>query len=607
MRIGANYLGDKGCEFVVWAPLLNKVELKIISPEERTVPMDRDRFGYWNAVIEDISPGTLYLYRLGSDKERPDPASYFQPSGVHEHSQVVDHNSFEWKDETWRGMHLSRLIIYELHVGTFTPEGTFESVIPRLDELRDSGVNAIEIMPIAQFPGERNWGYDGVYPFAAQNSYGGPEGLKKLVNECHKKGMAVVLDVVYNHVGPEGNYLRDFAPYFTDKYRTPWGDAINFDDAYSYGVRNFFIENAIYWFKNYHIDALRLDAVHAIYDMSAKHFLEELAERVEGFSKQEMREFYLIAESNLNDVRMIRPRDLGGYGIDAQWCDDFHHSLRVLITGDRSGYYVDFGTVENLVKSFREGFVYSGRYSEYRKRNFGNSSKGRPGEQFVVFTQNHDHIGNRILGERLSSQISFEGVKLAAGVVLLSPFVPMLFMGEEYGEETPFLYFVSHSDPDLIEAVREGRKEEFRAFKWKEEPPDPQSEETFLKSILNWEKRKEGKHKILLDFYKTLISLRREIPALTNLDKDSLDACGFEKEKVVLMRRWKGDSHIFSIFNLNDSDQKVKVPSSGGEWKKILDSSDKVWSGPGAILSEKLNPGDKVTIRGLSLALYKKE
>ncbi|HEX3034753.1 MAG TPA: malto-oligosyltrehalose trehalohydrolase [Thermodesulfobacteriota bacterium] len=607
MRIGANYLGDKGCEFVVWAPLLNKVELKIISPEERTVPMDRDRFGYWNAVIEDISPGTLYLYRLGSDKERPDPASYFQPSGVHEHSQVVDHNSFEWKDETWRGMHLSRLIIYELHVGTFTPEGTFESVIPRLDELRDSGVNAIEIMPIAQFPGERNWGYDGVYPFAAQNSYGGPEGLKKLVNECHKKGMAVVLDVVYNHVGPEGNYLRDFAPYFTDKYRTPWGDAINFDDAYSYGVRNFFIENAIYWFKNYHIDALRLDAVHAIYDMSAKHFLEELAERVEGFSKQEMREFYLIAESNLNDVRMIRPRDLGGYGIDAQWCDDFHHSLRVLITGDRSGYYVDFGTVENLVKSFREGFVYSGRYSEYRKRNFGNSSKGRPGEQFVVFTQNHDHIGNRILGERLSSQISFEGVKLAAGVVLLSPFVPMLFMGEEYGEETPFLYFVSHSDPDLIEAVREGRKEEFRAFKWKEEPPDPQSEETFLKSILNWEKRKEGKHKILLDFYKTLISLRREIPALTNLDKDSLDACGFEKEKVVLMRRWKGDSHIFSIFNLNDSDQKVKAPSSGGEWKKILDSSDKVWSGPGAILSEKLNPGDKVTIRGLSLALYKKE
>ena len=401
MRVGANYLGDTRCEFFIWAPLLNKVELKIVSPEGNVVSMDRDRLGYWRAGVEGISPGTLYLYRLDSERERPDPASYFQPSGVHEPSEVVDHGAFSWKDESWKGIHLSRMIIYELHVGTFTPEGTFKSIIPRLDELIDSGVNAIEIMPIAQFPGERNWGYDGVYPFAVQNSYGGPDGLKNLVNECHKKGVAVILDVVYNHLGPEGNYLPEFAPCFTDKYKTPWGRAINFDDAYSDGVRNFFIENAIYWLKNYHIDALRLDAVHAIVDAGAKHFLEELAERVEEFSKQEMRKFYLIAESNLNDSRVIKPRELGGYGIDAQWCDDFHHSLRVLITGDRSGYYVDFGDIENLVKSFREGFVYSGRYSEYRKRNFGNSSKGRPGGQFVVFTQNHDHIGNRIFGERL--------------------------------------------------------------------------------------------------------------------------------------------------------------------------------------------------------------
>lgn len=628
MRIGANYIGDGVCEFTVWAPLLNSVELKIVSHEERRrvqspgfLPMERDESGYWRTVIGDASPQTLYLYRLDGEKERPDPASHFQPYGVHSPSQVVDHGSFIWEDGGWMGIDISRMIIYELHIGTFTEEGTFDAVIPRLDDILHIGINTIEIMPVFQFPGDRNWGYDGAYIYAVQNSYGGPYGLKRLVNECHKKGIAVVLDVVYNHVGPEGSYLRDFGPYFTDRYKTPWGSAINFDDAYSDGVRDFFIENAIYWFKNYHIDALRLDAVHAIFDMSARPFLQELAERVKGFSRDEGRDFYLIAESNLNDARVIKPVELGGYGIDAQWSDDLHHSLHTLLTGESEGYYVDFGQVGHLVKSLREGFVYSGEYSKYRKRRHGNSSKDRPGKQFVVSSQNHDQIGNRMLGERLSTLISFEGLKLAAGVVLLSPYIPLLFMGEEYGEENPFLYFVSHSDPDLITAVREGRREEFKAFNWKGEPPDPQNVETFLRSKIEWDKRRDGSHRVLLDFYRNLIRLRKEMPVLSNLNKENLDAWGLEDQRVVFMRRWEdGDGgHVFSIFNFNRLDQSLRGHFPEGKWKRVLDSSDRIWNGPGTLLPEEIGPvgfgedpmktntGFEITIRGLSFVLYKRE
>jgi maltooligosyltrehalose trehalohydrolase len=615
MKIGANYLGDGKCEFVVWAPFLEKIELKVILPVETRhavsplLPMEKEKSGYWRIIVNNVSPETLYLYRLEGKKERPDPVSHFQPNGVHEPSQVVDHASFEWQDENWNGIPLSELVMYELHVGTFTQEGTFDTIIPRLDEIRDVGINAIEIMPVAQFPGERNWGYDGVYIHAVQNSYGGPDGLKRLVNECHKKGTAVILDVVYNHLGPEGNYLWDYGPYFTKKYKTPWGEAINFDGAYSDEVRTFFIENALHWFKNYHIDALRLDAVHSIFDMSAKPFLQELAETVEEFSREEGREFHLIAESNLNDTKVIRPRELGGYGIHSQWSDDLHHSLHTLLTGEDEGYYVDFGKVEQLVKSFNEGFVYSGQHSRFRKRRHGNSSKDRPAHQFVVFSQNHDQIGNRMLGERLSNLISFEGLKLAAGVVILSPYVPLLFMGEEHGEESPFLYFVSHFDPDLIEAVRRGRKEEFESFNWKGEPPDPQSVETFLRSKINWKKRKEGKNKVLLDFYKRLIELRKKIPALSELNKDNLDVWGLEEEKIMFMRRWKdgSESHVFSVFNFNKSDMSLRISLPERRWKKVLDSSEKMWNGPGILLPDELNSGDEITIRELSMALYERE
>ncbi len=561
MKIGANLLRDHKSEFVVWAPFVKNVELQVFSGNNTALPMKRDASGYWGIITDVVSPGDLYLFRL-DNKERPDPASYFQPTGVRGPSQVIDHQSFHWTDLNWKGIPLSEMIMYELHVGTFTQEGTFDAIIPRLDELTVSGVNTIEIMPVAQFPGERNWGYDGVYAFAVQNSYGGPDGLKQLVNACHQKGISVILDVVYNHMGPEGNYLRDFGPYFTDRYKTPWGEAMNFDGPYSNEVRNFFIKNALYWFENFHIDALRIDAVHGIFDMNAKHFLKELAEAVRDYSRIKGREYYLIAESDLNDARVIQPGEKGGYGLDGHWCDDFHHCLHTLLTNELDGYYMDFGRTEHLAKSLREGFVYSGQYSRFRKRNHGSSSKDIPPERFVVFSQNHDQTGNRMNGERLSSLVSFESLKLAAGLVLLSPYIPLLFMGEEYGETAPFLYFVSHSDEHLINAVREGRKKEFASFNWGKEPPDPQNPETFHLSRLNWEKRYTGNGKILLDFYKTLIRIRKEIPALANFNRNCLEVKFDEEKKVIIVKRWKDNNSLLSIFNLGRRDAEYELDVS---------------------------------------------
>jgi maltooligosyltrehalose trehalohydrolase len=582
------------------------VKLKIVSPEERIISMTGDAQGYWRTTAGGVAPGTLYFYRLDESTDRPDPASSSQPQGVHGPSQVVDHSAFRWRDARWQGIAPENMIIYEVHVGAFTQEGTFDAVIPRLDELRQTGINAIEIMPVAQFPGERNWGYDGAFPFAPQNSYGGPEGLKRLINACHRARMSVILDVVYNHMGPEGNYLGSYGPYFTEKYRTPWGNAINFDDAYSAEVRNYFIENALFWFSRFHIDALRLDAIHAICDMSATHILQELSEAVSHYSDQQGRKFYLIAESDLNDARVTRPRSLGGYELDAQWSDDFHHSLRAMLTGEDAGYYEDFGNIHQLAKAFGEGFVYSGQYSEHRKRNHGSSSKNVPGRQLVVFSQNHDQVGNRMLGERLSALVPFDALKLAAGAVLLSPYVPMLFMGEEYGEESPFLYFVSHGDLDLIAAVRKGRREEFQSFKWQGEPPDPQSMETFLQSKLKWQARTEGRHKTLLGFYKELIRLRRNIPALASLNKNDLEVSTMGEE-TLLMRRWHEESHVFCIMNFAGSDVSFQADLPEGSWKRTLDSADEAWGGPGSSLAGRITRGQQVTVRPLSIALFELE
>ncbi len=578
----------------------------ILSPQQRVIPMERTGQGYWRAFADNCYPGTQYLFSLDKKIERPDPASHFQTEGVHGPSQVIDHQQFVWEDGGWQGIPLQDLIIYELHIGTFTPQGTFDSAVARLEELQDLGINALNVMPVAQFPGDRNWGYDGAYPFAVQNSYGGPEGLKRLVNACHKRGMSVILDVVYNHLGPEGNYLSDYGPYFTEEYKTPWGKGFNFDHPYSDEVRNFFIQNALFWFGHYHLDALRLDAVHAIFDMSAKPFLQELAEEMEAFSKEHRRKLFLTAESDLNDVKLLKGREQGGYGLDAQWNDDFHHALHSLLTRENSGYYSDFGGVGDLVKAIKQGYVLDWRYSLYRKRHHGSSSREVPSHRFVVFAQNHDQVGNRLRGERLSRLVPFEALKLAAGVVLLAPSVPLLFMGEEYGEESPFLFFVSYGDPNLIAAVREGRKREFETFRWQQSPPDPQDPATFRQSGLKWEKRTLVKHKTLLEFYKSLIALRKTIPALSRLNKENLRAVEMP-ERILALERWWEGSRVLSIMNFDQEPADIVFNEFQGRWRKRLDSADRKWQGPGAFLPDRIKGETALKIMPYSLSLFERE
>lgn len=575
VRLGATP-GPGGCDFLVWAPSAERVELNIVN-QNRAVPMEPQRDGYHAARVSGVGPGDLYTYRFNG-VERPDPASRSQPRGVHGPSEVVDPN-FPWDDGGWTGLPLADYVIYELHVGTFTSDGTFEAVIPKLDYLRSLGVTAVEIMPISQFPGGRNWGYDGVAPFAAQNTYGGPAGFRRLVNACHKAGLAVILDVVYNHLGPEGNYLREFGPYFTDRYKTPWGASLNYDDADNHHVRRYFIESALHWTMECHVDALRCDAVHAILDFSAEPFLEELCGVVHDSARAAKRPVFMIAESDLNDNRVIRSPELGGYGFDSQWSDDFHHALHTLLTPDRSGYYEDFGTLADLAKAYSEGFVYDGKYSKHRRRPHGNSAAIFDTKKFVVFSQNHDQVGNRLKGERLCRLTDHERQKLAAALVLTSPYLPLLFMGEEYAEKAPFLYFISHEDAALVDAVRRGRRDEFKSFSWAGEPPDPQSEETFAASRLDWSLAATPPHSQLLDFYRTVIRLRRETPALRHLSREFTEV-GFTERPVLLWsRRWFGRSESYAMFNFGPD--KASGPLPVGRWKKLIDSSDVRWGGPG--------------------------
>jgi maltooligosyltrehalose trehalohydrolase len=600
--------GSGTCTFRVWAPLRERVDVKITAPVGQLVPMERDAAGYWQATVQGIGPGVRYYFCLDSDRDRPDPASRYQPEGVHGPSEVVDHKAFRWKDRSWKGLPFRKYVIYELHIGTFTPEGTFDAVIARLAELRDLGITAIELMPVSPFPGDRNWGYDGVYPFAVQHSYGGPEGLKRFVNACHGHGLAVVLDVVYNHLGPEGNYLGDFGPYFTDRYRTPWGQAVNYDDAYANNVRGYVVASALSLCRDYHIDALRLDAIHGIFDFSARHILQEIGEAVHTFARGRRRHLHVIPESDLNDVRIITPVEQGGYGLDAQWNDDFHHALRTLLTGERRGYYEDFGKITDLSTAFREGFVYSGRYSTYRKRDHGNRSKDRPADQFVVFSQNHDQVGNRMLGDRLTTQLSREALKLAAACVILSPYVPLLFMGEEFAETAPFQYFVSHGDPDLIDAVRKGRAEEFRAFSWEGDPPDPQDEGTFLRSRLSWDRRTEGEHGSMLAWYRMLLSLRTTIPALAHLSRKHCIVDASEGRRTITLRRTNRNrsSEVFCAFNFSDAVRTVTVAMDGREGRKRCDSADAAWGGPGTLAPDRVRPGNRVALRPQSALLYER-
>jgi maltooligosyltrehalose trehalohydrolase len=575
-RVGANRLPDGSWEFVLWAPKARSVSVVFPHKRGESVVMEPLEKGYYRAVTDALEPGSQYFYRLDDARDLPDPASRFQPEGVHGLSQIVEPNAFCWTDHNWKGRTLERSIFYELHVGTYTAEGSFDALIRHLPELVTLGVTTIELMPIAQFPGPRNWGYDGAYPFAPQNSYGGPEALQRLVDEAHHHGLSIALDVVYNHLGPEGNYLSAYGPYFTDRYRTPWGQAINFDGVGSDEVRRFFIENALYWLEDYHFDALRLDAVHGIFDFSARHFLAELKSEVADLSSRLGRQLQLIAESDLNDSRILSSPEEGGYDLDAQWSDDFHHSVHALLTRESLGYYADFGGVAPLASTLRDGWCYGGQYSQYRQRRHGNSPRGIASSKFVVCNQNHDQVGNRATGERLSNLVSFEALKLAAGVTLLSPFVPLLFMGEEYGETARFQYFTSHGDPALIESVRRGRREEFAAFDWEKSVPDPQDEHTFSQSHLNHSLKDREPHRTLMHFYQQLIRIREDY----GLGMPGTRMVRELGECALLIIRERGPHQLAMIFNFAEFPVTLNLPDMLGKWMTVIYSADSSWSGP---------------------------
>jgi maltooligosyltrehalose trehalohydrolase len=543
-------------DFKVWAPFASRVSVK--SGGISYAMFGPDELGWWSCPVEDAGPGTDYGYLLDDDlKSYPDPRSQWQPNGVHGLSRLYDHAAFEWSDAGYQAPPLASAIVYELHPGTFTAEGTLDAAANRLAYLADLGVTHVELMPVAAFEGQHGWGYDGVALFSVHEPYGGPDGLKRFVNAAHSAGLAVLLDVVYNHFGPSGNYTGKFGPYIVPSHQTPWGGAVNLEDADSSEVRRFFLDNASMWLRDFHIDGLRIDAVHAFVDRSAIHFLEQLAIEVETLEAILARRLVLIAESDLNDPRIVTPREAGGLGIDAQWSDDFHHALfTVLNTNERQGYYSDFGTFEQLAKSIEQTFVYDGIYSRYRRCIHGRPTNALSQHRFLGYIQTHDQVGNRAVGDRISHIAGMGRAKVAAALYLLSPFVPMIFQGEEWAASTPFLYFADHDDPELARAVSEGRKKEFAAFGWDPASiPDPESHTTFAASTLRWEEVKDGNHADMLSWYKALIQLRRTTPCLNDGNPGNVKVTFDEQAKWLRMDR--GTMSV--ICNLGDRDQTFSV------------------------------------------------
>ncbi len=516
--------------------------------------------GWWKAAVEGAGPGSDYGFQIGNDATiYPDPRSAWQPNGVHGMSRVYDQKAFEWHDSRWQAPPLASGIMYEMHVGTFTAAGTLDSAIERLDYLHELGVTHVELMPLAAYAGDRGWGYDGVSLFAVTENHGGPDALKRFVDACHVRGVAVVLDVVYNHFGPVGAYVGKFGPYLTDRHCTPWGNAVNFEGTGSDEVRRFFCDNALMWMRDFHIDGLRLDAVHEIVDRSAVHFLEQLSAEVEVLATTLGSRLVLIAESDLNDPKVVRPREAGGYGMDAQWSDDFHHALFTLMHVEESGggYYSDFGSFEKLVKSLTNVFVYDGGYSNYRGRSHGRPVDRLSAHHFIGFIQNHDQVGNRATGERLEHIVGLDLAKVAAGLVLTAPFVPLLFQGEEYAAATPFLYFADHEEPEMARMVSEGRRREFAAFGFESQQiPDPEARDTFERSKLNWKELDEPSHKETLDWFRALIHFRRKSASLNDGDMGHIKArCNEEKRWLVMDR-----SGVQVLANLGESEASFDMP-----------------------------------------------
>ncbi len=548
----------------VWAPFARTIQL---STEGHRIAMKADEGGWWTAELDDRIAESDYAFGIDGGEPLPDPRSPWQPSGAFGPSRPVDHSRFRWTDDSWNQPPLG--IIYECHVGTFTEEGTFDSVTDKLEYLKGLGITHLELMPVSEFPGVRGWGYDGVDLFAPHHAYGGPDGLKRLVDRCHSIGLAVILDVVYNHLGPSGNFLQQFGPYLTDRYRTPWGNAINLDGEYSHEVRRFLCDNALMWLRDYHIDGLRLDAVHAIFDSSAIHFLKQLASEVRVLSVQLRRHFVLTAESELNNPRLVISPEAGGYGLDAQWSDDFHHALHSSLTGETSGYYADFGSLSNVAKALHSPYVYDGTFSKFRKRHHGRPAGDLPANRFVVCTQNHDQVGNRARGDRLSQLVSVAQLKIAAALLICSPFVPLIFQGEEWAASSPFLYFENHEDLALVAAIREGRRKEFaHFFKSVDDVPDPHARETFIASKLKWNERGDGDHADILKWYRNLLELRRSMPDLSDPRLDEMEVTYDESMRWLAMRR--GSTMLVSNF----SDSLCHVPAEGLENARLVLASN---------------------------------
>jgi maltooligosyltrehalose trehalohydrolase len=540
-------------EFAVWAPE-KQVRLRVSGAEHE---MRRGSDGWWRADVPEAGHGTDYAFTIDDhDGELPDPRSMWQPAGVHGPSRVYDHSAFTWSDGAWTGRQLPGAVLYELHVGTFTPEGTFDAAIERLDHLVDLGIDLVELLPVSAFNGEHNWGYDGVCWFAPHEAYGGPDGLKRLVDACHARGLGVVLDVVYNHFGPSGAYAPMFAPYLSAAGSNPWGSSVNLDGPQAEEVRRYIIDSALTWLRDYHLDGLRLDAVHALADHGAIHLLEQLATEVESLSAHLRRPLTLIAESDLNDPRLITPREGHGYGLHAQWDDDVHHALHTLLTGERQGYYADFGSPECLEAVLTGAFFHVGTWSSFRQRRHGRpvDRTRTPGHRFVAYLQNHDQIGNRAVGDRISASLSPGMVRIGATLLMTSPFTPMLFMGEEWASNAPWQYFTSHPEPELAEAVANGRRREFASHGWAEaDVPDPQDPATFERSKLDWAERDKPGHAEILDLYRRLIALRKAHADLSDPRLDQVQV--WHGDRYLVIRRGRCAVAV----NLADTPQTVSL------------------------------------------------
>jgi maltooligosyltrehalose trehalohydrolase len=568
---GVTWLGDGRAVVVVWAPRAERVEV-VLDPDgvAQVAPLTAASRGWWTGTVTDVAPGTRYrlrLHRDGTVVDRADPASRWQPGGPQGPSAIDEWASFAWTDDGFRAPPLHEQVVYELHVGTFAPRGTFDAVVDHLDHLVELGVTTIELLPTWQFSGGRNWGYDGVLPFAVQDTYGGPEGLRRLVDAAHARGLAVWLDVVYNHVGPEGNHLDDFGPYLTEARGTPWGPGLNTDGEHADGVRRWVIEHGIACVRELHIDGFRLDAVHGIVDTSAVHLLEAFTRAVKAEGARLGKPVHVIAESDLCDPRLVRDVEAGGYGLDAQWADDFHHAVHVALTGERDGYYRDHTGLGDLARMLRDRYVFAGRYSEHRGRTVGRPARDVPYDRFVVCVQNHDQTGNRMLGERLTSLTDAAGLEVAAALLLTAPYVPMLFMGEEYAEPAPFQYFTSHDGEALIDAVRTGRREEFAAFAWQGEAPDPQDEATFRRSTLDLALAHDGgEHEAMFTLYRDLLALRRSLPVLTDPAGDDVAVTVVPGAQALALHRAGPHGEVVVAVNAEDRDLDVVVAEAPGAW-----------------------------------------